>query len=435
MMKVMALLAALAGATACSGAPRPAQVTGPSPLARAEQEQARLARELGTLRQARLAWPDEQGAFIDAARAAWNFANGQWEPATGLMRPVGRYPYTTIWDVGSMLSAIYAARGLGFIDEATYDRRVATILATLKRIPLYDGVMFNKNYDTRNGAMAGRIRSGDGTGWSTTDLGRLLIWLKIVGTGGHEQAARDVVARNDFARAIRDGYLWGQDLDLKGKPRNYQEGKIGYEQYAAHGFALWGFRADKALDFAENALPVPIMGQELPADYRRGDRLNSEPFLLLGLELGWDAPTARLVSRLLRAQEARANQIGAVTITGEDAIDVPPHYFYYYCILANGREFSVDVQDASAVVEGPRWVSAKSAFAFHALMPSRYTDRAVQTLAAARSGGGWASGVYETGGGSTGTINLNTAAVILSAALVHARGLPLIEQAHMDTDS
>ena len=46
---------------------------------------------------------------------------------------------------------------------------------------------------------------------------------------------------------------------------------------------------------------------------------------------------------------------------------------------------------------------------------------------AAEGGGGWGSGVYEGTGEPTGGHNLNTAAVILEAALYSATGRPLVE--------
>src|SRR5207244_4575196 len=106
----------------------------------------------------------------------------------------------------------------------------------------------------------------------------------------------------------------------------------------------------------------------------------------------------------------------------------PPHYFYYYCLFASGMDFTVDVQDRNAVVDGPRWTSAKSTFAFHALMPTAYTNTALHALSAARTPGGWASGVYEGSGRSTGNASVNTAAIILEASLVDLTGgAPLLK--------
>jgi len=417
----LALMAA-AGCRPTMAASPPANV--PEALRSAD---TRRAMEFAALERKHLAWPEDARRFEEAARTAWVYVQRRGQTATGLITPIGSYPYVTIWDVGSTLAALYSARQLGLLADAPYHARMQRILATLRRAPLYDNAVFGRSYDSRSMTM---VRSAPG--WSTTDLGRLFIWLRIVAADPRfAEAAERVVRRNDFTRLVRDGYLWGETIDAQGRRHQYQEARIGYEQYAAAGFALWGVRAERALRLRENALPASVMRQPLLADRRRSDRLMNEPFLLLGLETGWDRETRQLVAALLRAQEARYKKTGVITITGEDAIDQPPHFFYYYCVLADGKAFAVDVQDPDATVDGPRWVSAKSAFAFHALMPTGYTEAAVDVVAPARRHDGWASGVFERTGVSTGaqSVNLNTAAVILTAALVNKTGQTILAEA------
>ncbi len=227
-------------------------------------------------------------------------------------------------------------------------------------------------------------------------------------------------------RIVTGGYLHGEDLDHAGEPRRYQEGRIGYEQYAARGFALWGASPSRALRLHENSIPVTVMGLALPGDIRGGDRITSDPLVVMGLVLGWDVETEQFALQFLRVQEARYRKTGVVTLAGEDAVDAAPHFFYYYCAFTNGKSFGVDVQDRRAVVDGPRWVSAKAAFAWHVLRPSAYTDLTVRAVAGARGPGGWDSGVYEGTHAPTGAPNINTAAVILTTALVHGHGGPVL---------
>jgi len=132
---------------------------------------------------------------------------------------------------------------------------------------------------------------------------------------------------------------------------------------------------------------------------------------------------------LLAAMEERYHRSGRMTMLAEDAINVAPHYFFYYCAYANGKEFSLDVVDPKAMVDGPRWISTKGAFAWRVLRPSDYTAKALAAVMPARTAAGWASGVYEGDGRSTGSGNVNTAAVILEAALFKKRGAPLMEGA------
>jgi hypothetical protein len=96
-------------------------------------------------------------------------------------------------------------------------------------------------------------------------------------------------------------------------------------------------------------------------------------------------------------------------------------------VFANNRAFGLDVQAPGAFVDRPRWISTKAAFGWHALIPSAYTRRAVQAVAPAGGANGWASGVYERGG-STNVPNINTAAVVLEAALFERLGRPLLKE-------
>src|SRR5207247_2052811 len=129
--------------------------------------------------------------------------------------------------------------------------------------------------------------------------------------------AAQVVSRLSMDRLIAGGYLQGSDVGSRGALGLYQEGRIGYEQYAARGFAAWHALAPRALRLSENALPVTVMGQPLVADIRGRDHLTNDPFTLMGLELGWDHETEQLALRLLAAQDTRYQQTGRVTLIGE----------------------------------------------------------------------------------------------------------------------
>lgn len=386
--------------------------------------------EISRLAARNLLLPDERDMFLDAARVAWRYGERHYRPASGLIAPVPFYDYATVWDIGSSLAMLFAARELNFLSASEYDGRMRRALVTLSQLPLFDGVGFNKAYQASTGRMVDRKQqpSDSGFGWSVTDIGRLLVWLKIVATRHPQFAeqAKAIAMRLKYDRLVRDGYLWGEDTGPAGVRRVYPEGQIGYEQYAAIGFDLWGARAEKALDLSANAIPIDVMGRTLAADRRQRDKLTSEPFVLMGLETGWTPELRHLSRELLAAQAERARRTGVITIMSEDAISRPPHYFYYYCLFANARHFSVEVQHPTDVVDQPRWISTKGAYAWHALFPSAYTLQAIKAVQPSRETGGWSSGVFENSQESTRTPNVNTAAVIMTAALYAIRGEPML---------
>ncbi|HEX2092826.1 MAG TPA: DUF3131 domain-containing protein [Longimicrobiaceae bacterium] len=408
---------------------RPAASTDTPPvLLRAAVPDQRLAFQPDSI-------PDERRVLLEAANAAWVYVNREYQPATGLVNSVAGYPYATVWDIASGLAALYCANRLGLLEDTEYDRRMRLALRTLRNMRLFDGAAFNKNYSTRTGAIAGRDDrdrkvAARGYGWSALDIGRLLVWLRIIrSTQPHYAGEIDaIVERLDFSRLVKDGYIWGETVGRRGRTQRYPEGRIPYEQYAAAGFGLWGHRAEKALSLSENAIPITVMDVPLIADRRGHDHLTSEPFVLAGLELGWTPEMRDLALRMLAVQRERYTRTGQVTVVSEDALPQAPYYFYYYTVNLHGKWFAVSAQDPNARLEGPRWVSSKAAFGWYALVPSDYTRLAVETVAPARHAArGWSSGVYEGTGQPTRGENVNTAAVILEAALYRTTRRPLVE--------
>jgi hypothetical protein len=367
---------------------------------------------------------EERAFYLDAARLAWRYMEANYQPTTGFVNGTPDWAFTTIWDVGAQLLAFHAAKEMGLITQQVYDQRTSKTLTSLERLPLFRGIVFNKTYSSRDGSMGNGSKKG-GTGWSATDLGRLFVALKVIATREPQYAAQAerIVRRNSFDEIIKNGYLHGQLIGNSGQPWTFQEGRIGYEQYMAAGFDLWGGEVDNALNLRANGRPVKVMGVELLLDTRWNDRLLSEPFYLLGMELGLTGEMRDLGANVLRAQEERFKATGQVTIATEDAVGVPPHYFYYYCVYCNRKPFVIDIATPGREMDSPRWVSAKGAFGWHAIMPNPYTKRALDLVAVARAPGkGWASGVYEKTGATTNTFDINTAAVILEAAAFQLRG-------------
>lgn len=428
--RVCLVLVLAASAATTEGRQAPA-APAPLPVARLEEARRTASGDLAIAERRYLHFSDDQQLLDEAADVAWRYVTRYYVPSTGLVAAVPNYDYATIWDIASGLAAIYCAGELNLIDRKEADARLLRALETLARYPLFEATAFNKVYSVTTGSMVDRAErhSESGYGWSTTDIGRLLIWLRVLATSREalSEPAGAVARRLDYGRLIEGGYLWGEDADARGERRRYQEGQIGYEQYAARGFALWGHPAEHALDFERNALPITVMGQPLVADLRQRDRLTSDPFVLSGLELGWEPREAPLARALLAAQRERHARTGIVTMVGEDALAEPPHFFYYYGVFANNRAFGLDVQTPRAFVDGPRWISTKAAFGWHALVPSAYTLRAVRAVAPAAGPAGWASGVYERGG-STNVPNINTAAVVLEAALYQRLGRPILQR-------
>ena len=376
----------------------------------------------------------ESDIFMAGARTAWTFVENNTQASTGLAKAHDTFQFVTTWDIASQIAATYSAHELGIIDDANYDGRIKKILATLTTLPLFQGAAFNRFYDSQTGQMVDRNfnPSTAGFGWSTTDIGRLLIWLRVLAVNQPQYSAQATAIKNrlNMSRLISGGTLQGVDVDANGATVYYAETGLGYEQYAAGGFALWSQRASNSLNPTATAKATSVLGVNVWIDSRGNGRLTSEPYIMMGLETGWWAPPlGDQAHAVLAAQQARYDQQGIITIATEDAMPDAPYYFYYYSVYHSGKTFVVEGPGYGTVVSNPRWVSSKAAFAWRALIPTDYTLKAFNAVqVAAIPGDGWGAGVYEDTLKPTGYATLNTAGIILESALYRKLGKSFLSQ-------
>ena len=371
---------------------------------------------------------EEKQFYRDVARQAWDYMEKNYDPGTGFVKATPDWANTTLWDIGGQLLAFHAAKELGFIKKKDFDTKVQKALNSLEKLELFMNAGYNKTYSTKDGSIA-----GGRPGWSATDLGRFLVALKIMSVREPQFAAQidRIARRNKFEEMTRNGYMYGRMMGESGKPWNYQEGRIGYEQYAAAGFNFYGAKVDNALNVRKNAKNIKLMGVPIMQDKRWQDRLLSEPFIMQGIELGLQGDYAELARNVLRVQEERYRKTGQITIVSEDAVAIAPHYFFYYCVYCSGKAFVIDISNPGKELDQPRWVSTKAAFGWNAILPNEYTRKAQDHVLAARDPKrGWASGRFEKTGESTNTFDINTAAILIEIAFFQLRGAkPLIEAA------
>lgn len=365
--------------------------------------------------------------YLDAGTLAWKYFEQNTQAKTGLTSATPNWANTTLWDIGAEILATYSAKELRIITPATYRSRMSKLLRTVEKAPLYKGKVYNRVYSTTSGGL------GPAHGWSAMDLGRFLAALKLLALRDPQFAAQAerIARRSDLSHVVVDGYLHGEMVGPSGKTYNFQEGRIGYEQYAANGFSQWGAAVGDALNVLTNADSMDVLGVPILADRRYDDRLLSEPFILYGLEFGLQGALRDLAINVLKAQEQRFKTTGQMTVTTEDAVSEPPDYFYYYCVLCSRKPFVVGMATPGKERDRPRWVSTKGAYGWDAILPSDYTRSAVKAVAPAMDPKlGWSSGIYESNGQSTKTVDINTSAVLLEIALYKLRGSkPLAEPA------
>ncbi|MEJ7928846.1 DUF3131 domain-containing protein [Ramlibacter sp. AN1015] len=399
--------------------------------ARAGRAEIATSADLPPLPSPRALTPQE----LEWARTAWAYFEAEADPATGLVGSVQGHGGATLWDIGSQVLATVAARELGLVPQREFDARVQRMLYALQRLPLHAGALPNKSYDVRSLAMTDYANRPvpEGVGWSALDVGRGVIALVTLAWRApeHAGAVREVLARWDLSQLVREGDLIGRAAGDNGHAAQLvQEGRLGYEQYAARGAALVALTPDRALDWQRNLRLVEVQGVQLPVDVRDPAQFGaqnfivSDPFVMAGLELGWDRLGREFAWRVLRAQEARFRQTSVPTAVTEDHIDRAP-WFLYNSVFSGGQPWATVTEDGTAHPE-LRTLSVKAAFGWHALFRTAYTQRLVEEVAALHEPGkGWYAGRYEQDQVPNRAITTNTNAVVLESLAYIAAG-PLL---------
>jgi hypothetical protein len=368
------------------------------------------------------------------ARIAWRYFERNYQPATGFVNATDGYPSTTLWDLGSSLFGTVAARELGLLSREAFDGRVSAMLRTLATQPLFEGELPNKAYDAATGKMAdyGNRPAPRGIGSSGVDLGRMASALALVAEmhPSHRGEVAAVLRRWKWCRAVRGGELQGAFIEGSGAVKDVQEGRLGYEQYAAHGLALLGLDVSRAARYDRFAADADILGVPVrhdardPRKYGAIDAVVTDPWVLDAFEHGLGGESERIANSLFEVQKRRWRGTGVVTAAGEDHVDRPP-WFVYGSVWADGRAWrtiTTTGEDASAL----QGLSTKAAFALATLYPG---DPYASVLRDAMSNAydperGWFAGLYERGGVNR-SVNANTNGVLLEALLYKARGRPL----------
>ena len=371
---------------------------------------------------------------LNNARIAWGYFEQNYQPATGLVNSAGGFPSTTIWDQGSYLLGMISAERIGIIDRREFDRRMEQVLETLAGLPLFDSRLPNKVYDTRTLEMTdySNTPAVHGIGWSALDVARMTVPLNILlyDYPEHSAQAARILTNWDFAALLKDGVLFGSRLaEGSNSVELVQEGRLGYEEYAARAIGLLGLDAMVAAKYDDFLRFETIGGQSIAIDSRSFTDFDahnfvvSEPYILTAIEFGLDTEARELAQRVFLAQFDRYNDTGQLTAVSEDNIDQEP-YFIYNSVFANGVAWNALAEDGSTHNE-KRTVSTKAAFGWDALYATDYTDRLMRHVAITATGAGFYSGVYEADNRINAVATANTNGIILETIQYKLNG-PLL---------
>ncbi len=381
---------------------------------------------------------------LKAAKVAWGYFEKFTQETTGLANSVGGYPSTTMWDTASYVSGLVSAFELCLIEKPEFDKRMLKLLTTLRNLKLFRRELPNKVYNTKTGEQVDYTNKIGEIGYSALDLGRLLVWMRIV-RNRYPYLANTIdrmLLRWDFANVIdADGVLYGAAIDKETKETVYaQEGRLGYEEYAAKGFALWGFkpyfahRAEPYLTTNIFNVRVPYDGRD-PRIFHSQNYVVTESYLLDGLELNWDLPhddtsndqvhsdgwRAEFADRIYQVQQNRYEIQGYMTARSEHNVKGPP-YFTYDTIFSDGYPWNTVTPRGDYAPEHAA-IATKAAFGLWALWETYYTDilyEAVIELYDPERG--FYEGLYEGGNGFIEIQTANNNGILLASLLHKVQG-------------
>ena len=369
---------------------------------------------------------------IEVATTAWKYFENNYNPETGLVNAVDNYPSTTMWDTGSALAATITAYDLGLIDSRTFDHRIMAMFKTLSTMQLFNDEAPNKVYNTKTTQMVdyGNQATDAGIGVSILDLARLVSWMNTLNCmhPQYHSAINAALSRWDYSRLIKDGSMHGLARNEE-KIEVLQEGRLGYEQYAAKILEHVGFDLPVASDYNnEFRTNTDIMGVSIAHDVRDPRQLGAnnyvvtESYAMDAMELGLDSTNTQLLKNIFEVQKKRWQETGIVTAISEDNIDQEP-WFLYNSIFNAGLAWQT-TNSSNTSYDHLKTTSVKAALSMAMLFPddqySHVLTRAVQHANDPEKG--WYSGIYENGTGYNKAITANTNGVVLASLLYKKYG-------------
>lgn len=367
------------------------------------------------------------------AKIAWKYFENNTIEKTGMVNSVDNYTASTLWDTSSYLMAVISAYKLEIIDHDEFSTRVEKLLGSLAKIALYDDKLPNKSYNTETLEMVDYENKSTekGIGWSAIDIGRFMVPMNILVWNYPEftPQIRKITAQWDVNALIKDGDMYGALLE-KGQTKYLQEGRLGYEEYAAKSFQLLGLDVNNAIDYSSYLDFVDIYGIKVPIDSRDPEKFHahnyvvSEPYILDFVEYGGDQVSREFGERVYTAQEKRYKETGILTAVSEDNIDQAP-YFVYNTVFTDGKIWNAITEDGEDASEF-KTLSTKAAFGWHLLYETEYTKELMKVASKLNDPQkGWFSGQYEKTGKPNKAITANTNGIILEVLAYKQTGVLL----------
>jgi hypothetical protein len=279
--------------------------------------------------------PGKPGTLSPLARSAallaWRYVMANRQSATGLVNGKDSYPVTSVADIAQTIAAYTSALDLQFIEREGFEGDMRQLLGTLRELPLYNRELFNRDYDSRSGRMLdlGARSSEVGSGWAAEDLGRLLLWLRVLGITSPDlaPATEGVFARLRLSRLVAGGQLHSA-LNQDGREQVISDLRLGRQQVTAAALALWGVVLPAMFGY-DDAVLRRVGALSAPGDRREGGAVSPEVFARGIVEFGGiDGCFEAAARAMLDAQHALAARGKYAVMVADELLDRAPWFVY-----------------------------------------------------------------------------------------------------------
>lgn len=363
------------------------------------------------------------------ARVAWQyFANNT--QLTGLANAQDQRPYTSLWDTGSYLMALIAARQLDIVTAEEFDQRISKALTALSLLPLLPSGVPGNWYQTQTLELLRDPADTEAPTTPAVDMGRLLVPLTVLmwRYPYHAAQVQEVLAQwnlNSLFESSTPATATSIQVAHWDLGANTNRSGYGFRLYTAGTLRMVSPSAGIAVTQPpEGVKLVQIDGYAIPSDgFRRGvdqeaPTIITLPYVLTGLEMGFDSRSAEFAWRIVRIQQRLYKATGNYTSVNTDYAEQAPDF------IANlpGQQPVQDATVQRSDLPPPRILSTRSAFGWYALFRNAWSETLrTQAVPLLVPGKGWYEG-YSGNQAVNQIISADTNAVVLESLSYIAHG-------------
>jgi hypothetical protein len=361
------------------------------------------------------------------ARIAWQYFVNNTQP-NGLVNAESEGAWLSLWSTGSYLLAAIAARQLNIIPVSEFDDRITSAIEALNRLPLTTSGLPAPYYhsDTLQPIAANADKNA-----SAIDMGRFLMPLQILlwRYPQHAIAVNQLLMKWQLASLLQSSTPQSASLPVNrwvlatDDPRS----SYGYRLYAGSMLRMINPAAGLAVTQPPDGLKmieidgIAVPDEGLRTPWGKQPSLVSMPYLLTGLEQGFDARSGEITWRLMRILQNRSGMPSDAEKISTDYAEPSPDFA---AALPGSEPLPLQPQGDRnpESLPGPALTSTRSAFAWYALFRNAWSKALLQQMhVMIEPGKGWKAGFTLDGTVNSG-IDADTNAMVLESLSYIAHG-------------